>query len=56
MTRVITDAIAEGLKARTAAAPAPVATAEAAAAAALEKEILSAATPTTDAPATTVEA
>jgi small subunit ribosomal protein S2 len=29
LTRVITDAIAEGLKARSAAAPAPVATAEA---------------------------
>ena len=56
LTRVITDAIAEGLKARSAAAPAPVATAEAAAAEALEKEILSAAAPATDAPATTVEA
>jgi len=56
LTRVITDAIAEGLKARSAAAPAPVATAEAAAAEALEKEILSAAAPSTDAPATPVEA
>jgi small subunit ribosomal protein S2 len=43
---VITDAIAEGLKARTAAAPAPVATAEAAAAEALEKEILESASTT----------
>ncbi|MCX6436663.1 MAG: 30S ribosomal protein S2 [Actinobacteria bacterium] len=49
LTRVITDAIAEGLKARSAAAPAPVATAEAAAAEALEKEILAAAPAATDA-------
>jgi small subunit ribosomal protein S2 len=54
LTRVITDAIVEGLKARTASAPTPVA-AEAAATEALEKEILSTA-PATDAPATTVEA
>ena len=50
LTRVITDAIVEGLKARTAAAPAPVATAEAAAAEALETEILQASAPATDAP------
>jgi len=55
LTRVITDAIAEGLKARSATAPTPVA-AEAAATEALEKEILASATPVTEAPATTVEA
>jgi small subunit ribosomal protein S2 len=48
LTRVITDAIAEGLKARSAAAPTPVA-AEVAATEALEKEILESATPATDA-------
>ena len=42
LTRVITDAIAEGLKARTAAAPAPVATAEAAVSEQLANEMLSA--------------
>jgi len=52
LTRVITDAIAEGLKARSANTPAPTATAESAAAAALEKEILA----STETPATTVEA
>jgi small subunit ribosomal protein S2 len=57
LTRVITDAIAEGLKARSAAAPAPVATQEAAAAEALEKEILENAAPAaTEAPTATVEA
>jgi small subunit ribosomal protein S2 len=45
LTRVITDAIVEGMKARTAAAPTPAA-AEAAATEALAKEILEAA-PTT---------
>jgi small subunit ribosomal protein S2 len=45
LTRVITDAIVEGMKARTAAAPTPAAT-EAAATEALAKEILEAA-PTT---------
>ena len=44
LTRVITDAIVEGLKARTASAPAPAA-AEAAATEALEKEILSSEVP-----------
>jgi len=49
LTRVITDAIAEGLKARSAAAPAPAA----AVSDELEKEILESATPANDA---TVEA
>ncbi|MEY4437927.1 MAG: hypothetical protein RL249_339, partial [Actinomycetota bacterium] len=52
LTRVITDAIAEGLKARSAAAPAPAA----AVSDELEKEILESATSATEAPATTVEA
>jgi small subunit ribosomal protein S2 len=45
LTRVITDAIVEGLKARTASAPTPAA-AEVAATEALEKELLAEATPT----------
>ena len=45
LTRVITDAIAEGLKARSANAPTPSAT-ENAATEALEKELLTQATPT----------
>ncbi|MSW40311.1 MAG: 30S ribosomal protein S2, partial [Actinobacteria bacterium] len=53
LTRVITDAIAEGLKARSAAA-APTAVVEAAES--LEKEILAAAPAEEAAPATTPEA
>ncbi len=53
LTRVITDAIAEGLKARSASA-APAAVVEAAES--LEKEILEASAPATEAPAATPEA
>jgi small subunit ribosomal protein S2 len=49
LTRVITDAIVEGLKARAAAAPAAPAAVEAAATESLEKEILESATPTPEA-------
>ena len=47
LTRVITDAIVEGMKARAAAAPAAPAVVEAAATEALEKEILETASATT---------
>jgi small subunit ribosomal protein S2 len=49
LTRVITDAIVEGMKARAAAAPAAPAAVEAAATESLEKEILESATPTPEA-------
>jgi small subunit ribosomal protein S2 len=49
LTRVITDAIVEGLKARAAAAPAAPAVIEAAATESLEKEILAAEPTTTEA-------
>jgi len=49
LTRVITDAIVEGMKARAAAAPAAPAVIEAAATESLEKEILESATTTPEA-------
>jgi small subunit ribosomal protein S2 len=49
LTRVITDAIVEGMKARAASAPVAPATVEAAATESLEKEILESVTPTPEA-------